>query len=276
MIPLLFACTAGPPDALVSGTTPYLVPPTTTPEPFDQAWVEGSLAAAVALAPTLEATSAVTIFRELRALGDEQCPPATPYDGYEYWYAQCTADSGATFTGYSYDYTYAVGSGYRYDAVYLATSIVRPDGATLAATGTFEDELTLPVSGPQRRSVKLNGTYDWDGEVDPDGWIGQRLVPDVETTRVIDGPERMLTIDGGVSGLAGGVGTVEFTAVAFTTESGCAEPIGTISARSAGGEWFDVAFDGAGCDGCGVVRERGVEVGQACADFAPWATWETL
>lgn len=274
MLSLLLACSADPAAPDDPGTTPYLVVPTTTPEPFDRAWTESALASAIALAPTLEATTAVSIYRDLRALGDAQCPPAAPYDGYEYWYAQCTADSGATFTGYSYDYTYTTGAAYTYDAIYLASSIVHPDGTTLAATGSFGYELVLPANGPQTHTIKLNGTYDWGGEAG--GWVGEGLVPDLETTRTLDGDVRTLEIDGGVSGLSGAVGTVEYTEVAFTTQSGCAEPLGTISARTAGGEWFDVTFDGEGCDGCGVVMQRGLEVGEACADFTAWATWEAL
>lgn len=285
MFTLLIACRASndagplrsdaPPDTgPVETTTPYLVPSTTEAPPYDVAWAQAGLEAAIAIAPGLEAATPIALYRSLRALGDDQCPASYPYDGYEYWYAQCTSDLGATFTGYSWEYTYG-GGNYLWEAIYMASSIVAPDGFTLASTGVFGHEITSVPGGLQTHDVQLSGTFTWDGAGAEGTWVGLGLVPTLTTTRTLDDDERSLTIDGGVAGIEGDPSTVEYTGVHFDTRAGCAEPVGTLSLRTEAGEWFDITFDAIDCDGCGTAANRGVEVGTACADFTPWATWQT-
>jgi hypothetical protein len=255
---------------------PYFETPATTPPAFDRDEVEAGLAEAVAVVPSLEAEEAIAIYRALRAEGDPTCPASYPYAGYEYWYAQCEAESGAVFSGYSYEYGADYGGGYVYAGVYLYGAIALPDGPTLSSTGEFASTTFGRGSEGKVRTV-LDGVFDWSGEAAPGGWIARRLVPGITVVRERPGGAHVWRLDGGVSGFEGPADTVEFVDVTFDDGDGCTEPAGTISVRVAGGEWFDVTFEGDGqedgevtCDGCGRVANRGVVVGEACADFSAW------
>jgi hypothetical protein len=286
MVALLLACRPDPaapagPDGADEADPPYLAPPTTAPPPFDRAAVEAGLADVIALVPTLDAAPAWQVYADLRVGGDELCPPSYPYSGYEYWYAECTAASGTTFTGYAYSYDYGFGDSGWYQALYMAGSVVDPDAGTLASTGIFYHTVWA-----RSHEVRLDGVFDWDGAVDPGTWIARGLVPSLLTTRTrAAGDRRQVTIDGGIAGFPGDPDTFEFTGVEFDTADDCAEPLGTISFRVADGHWLDATFRSSGsnpaddgpardCDGCAEVTSLGVPVGTVWADFSPWATWD--
>lgn len=268
-----FGCSPDDPPSVPEPTssTAYLAPPTTLTAAYDRPVVEAALDDAIARIPALDADDAIAIYRGLRALGDDDCPPAYPYEGYEYWYAQCVAASGAVFSGYSYEYAYGGGGGYSYDALYIAGAIVDPDGHRLAATGVFE-RTEIRGATQSRDVVSLDGVFAWEGAGGEGTWIQDGLLPGLDILRSLEDGVHRFEVDGGIAGLPEPADTVEFTGVVFSDDDGCLEPTGTLSVRVET-EWFDVVFDGEACDSCGAVGVRGIPVGEACLDFSAWAAW---
>ena len=277
------ACAESPQAKVVSSGSATTAPVLTTPvKPDPAAWdprgAEATLAEAITLAVQLQATPVLALWDALTLHADPSCPNPDLGDAgyyYSYWYAQCVTEDGATFTGYAYYYD-DERSRYFYNQLYCAGSVVDPEGNAFTATGRWSDSIT---EGAQKTTMvsSLKGFVAWTGDGQESNWIGQGLEPDVDFTRTLHAETGVRTLDakGSISALTGEFGTVTFTDVSFSTDSGCLEPNGTITLRAADGSRFDLAFGGADClDGCADVTRDGEPVGTACGDFSPWALWE--
>jgi hypothetical protein len=119
---------------------------------------------------------------------------------------------------------------------------------------------------------------EYDGDEVEGTWLADGVRPSLyaERSRSNNGEWNALYADGQIAGLPGGVDTVELLDVELDSDYGCPEPLGVISLRTAAGDWFEVTFTGpeGDCDGCGVARWLGLEMGEVCGDFGPWMTGE--
>lgn len=305
MFALLAACAAPPalPPATDTGTpsapgeATEWDPDVPSPEAsLDAAAVEAAVTRAVAAVAAMDPSAIPAGWEAFLTTTDGACPTfyadyQTTY-GFDYWYDDCVADSGASFRGSVLvdrsDPSYA---GYLYteaDAEGLA-----PDGRAFAAHGRsiLYEWSTTGESGTSSYAYHvISGAFAW-----PDGgWLeaGPSVdlsVWNVWTARADGGRGAEVAWDGGVAGLDGAGSAVLFDGVRIldgALGSECdAEPSGTVSVRDpASGAWYAVGFDGPpsgstlayvpACDGCGDVVYDGAAVGRACPDFAPMLAWE--
>lgn len=260
-----------------TSTTPWTVPDT-EPPPFDSEALGHGLDGAITTLLTLDAGPALASYDEIMQYGSPGCPytygTSTTYYGYDNWYSQCETPSESTFSGYAGLYTSQYGGGYLSQYLYASATVLTRDGATWSASG-YWSHTDNDYGGYRSTYEELNGVYAYDGPAAEGTWIEDQvqaaIVIGEDTAR--SGNWHTLGVDGQVTGLRGDIDTVDFVDVTFDSRDDCREPNGTIAVRTPDGDWFDVAFreDGTDeCDGCGLARWRGLEMGEVCGDFSPW------
>ncbi len=254
---------------------------------LDVADLEVAIESAVGMVRTLSATPIFPAYHQAMSGAEATCPSYYDYQGSQYWYDQCDATGGTSFSGYSFYVLYddyddgSGGAPYDGEAVYGVAEIVTPEGYTFAAGGSSYALVQLN-DGYTVYSTGVQGAFAWDGPGAEGTWLADGIAPDVAMYAVAATQGNYLQVDGGLSGIGGELDTVVFDAVVLYDEglgSTCgSEPGGVISVRDAAGNWYDVVFDGptewgaesdaALCDGCGAAYFRGEHLGDVCADFS--------
>lgn len=298
---LLVACGGSSQEPAAPGPTPYVFDgPDDGPPEVDLAAIERDLAALWPQLRTFNATPAVEAYALLATEQTEVCPRVYEIDGNSYWADACTTGSGTQFSGFAFAYDYPdlpVGEVWqgRVRLLQGGGRIARADGASLDVAGAAQRMDLRHVEQPVtlHHSV-VRGTFAAAGLGELDAtWLGTELRPDL-TMFVYEHLEvggRFLNVDGGLSGLGGGLGAVVFdrfqhveTALGGACER---EPSGTVSVRTAEGVWVDVVFDGfdpdnwgrpVACDGVASAYIRGEPIGEIAVDGrallafegAPW------
>ncbi len=222
------------------------------------------------------------------------CPAYYGMGEYQYWYDDCTTDSGARFNGYTFFQRPAGTPDYRTEGLTIwgSSTITLADGRELHVGGRLMG-VWAEGQGHQVWSSRVKGTFAWDGEEADGTWLGAGHDLDLEMVAetLADGSGgRAMQLDGGIDGFGDPLDTVHFDGVTLTDPGapladGCVfEPAGVISARDAEGAWYELTFDNtadadptdpATCDGCGTLVRLGETLGQVCLDFTPLVDWET-
>lgn len=303
--PLFAACeAAGPGDSApdTGGSpyepAPYVVEEEEQPTPdFSAEELSTAVVEAIAAAFELRGDPVFPAYFAVMAEQEDGCPDYYEYNGNMYWYDQCTTDSNASYSGYSFYYSYDgyyPGDGLVYDGdvLYGVAQVVDSGGHTFVAGGQAGSITAEAEDGSYKywQSV-VQGGFSYDGPVSRGTWMEDGLAPDLSLLGyyVPSADAHAFVIDGGVSGLLGGFDTVVFSNVlAYDENAGnaCAnEPGGLISIRDIEGYWYDIVLDGppdfgdevdtSKCDGCGTAWYRGQEVGAVCADFSNLIDWGT-
>lgn len=274
-----------PPDATTEDATPPWTVPATEPPAVDLAALGAALDAAIGKVTTLEPRAAFDAYSEVMAYRTATCPPpygwgstTTYYGTVDVWYATCATADGASFNGSAQLLDAKYGDDHDYVSLYATGSVLTPDGATWAADGLWVDS-EVRIGAAWDRHLSLSGANTYDGPAAEGTWLAEALRCELEIDLSgTDGEARTVAVSGELSGLAGDVDTVAFADVALDRDAGCAEPAGTISVRTPAGDWYDLAFVGdgtpEGCDGCAPASWRGLALGEVCARFEPWTTWE--
>lgn len=272
---------------------PYLVdeedPPVAT---FSADAVGEAIISAMIAGPALNAAPVFPAYLAVMDGQDGSCPNYYSYNGNAYWYDTCTSESGVSYSGYSFYYSYvdyeSDGVIYNGDQLFGVATVTDADGDTFQAGGSAAALSGTAVDGSYTlwQSV-VQGSFAYDGAAGRGTWLEDHLAPDLTLAAyyVPSYDARAMILDGGVSGLGGDFDTVVFSNVAlYDIAGGCRqEPSGLISLRDGEGNWYDVTLDGpvdfggdfdaAACDGCGDVWFRGEDVGQVCVDFTTLTSW---
>lgn len=293
---VLLACHASKPPA--DSAAPYVVDEDALDLPssdLDTDALASAVEEAFALIPTLDPAPLIDAYDDILALADASCPTwYTSTDG-EYWYDDCVSEDGAHFQGYatSLDLTALETDDVSYTggAAYGAATLTDPDGHALVMNGAI-GVAAATEGGSTTTQLVLDGAVTWDGPSADDTWLSAGLVPQLQGYAVSYGQLRALIIDGAVSGYTGAYSSVSFDQVLAASEgvgAPCAlEPSGTVSVRSAAGQWTEIVFDlpydvetesfgemdPADCDGCGHAWSYGAYVGEVCVDLAPLLDWD--
>lgn len=268
---------------------------------FDAATVEAALVDVVDGMMTIGAAPVLDTYAELMGEADEVCPAWYEQDGNIFWYAQCTADSGAYFDGYGFTTLYEDAElfgegGGLWDATVVSGAATIRDGAghTFHLGGQVYDGVGHGDDGRLLWVSNVLGGFTWDGEGADESWLGQGVSPGLLLYGIRYPEDSGVGVTGNyiyAEGTVGGLGTAatgadlrEFALVHETLGSPCElEPSGSISVRDERGAWWDVVFDVAAtdsgweldgdCDGCGGVYRDGEYQGDVCADFSPLLDW---
>jgi hypothetical protein len=254
--------------------------------------IEQALAAAVLVEPS----TPYQRYEQIAQMGDGDCP--TRFDVYEegldtdYWISECTASTGASFSGFAYrvGYADAMQDGFRLNGFVLQFSgrVDGPGGEMAQGSGLLGDVVGVSDDLIYYQRI-VNGSFAVDADAAAgtwmDGAVETTLTRQAYVVPTTPGAQAM-QLAGALSMVGLPLGSVSFTDVIIGTEvvGGCPlEPSGTISGRDAEGNWYDVTFDGpaelgqpydgAGCDGCGELWFRGQEMGTACVDFSSLLDW---
>jgi hypothetical protein len=265
--------TDGPAPDPAPTTSVWTVPEATEPPPFDPVALGAGLESVLVQVLDLDPDAVFASYDAAMAFTGGGCPNTygTPY-GYgwlEYWYAQCAAPSGATYSGYVSDYT--DGS---YRGLYTSATILTPDGYELTGAGYFAS--SIAQYGPDRYTyVYLDGILQYDGPEAEGTWIESFLQPHqlaISRGDAGNGSWHTVYVDGQYTGAAGAIDTVDFAALSVNSYYGCDEPTGAVAVRTTEGDWFDLDYTGSAdpCDGCADARWRGLDVGELCADYTLW------
>lgn len=266
-------------------------PEATAPE-FDPALVETGLQEAIDVALRLGGQPVLDGYFTMLEGSDSDCPTWYEQEGNVFWNDYCTSDDGTRFDGYGFYYLYDQvaldGTAALYDghSLYGVATVETSDGSRLHLGGGLQ---TMQGYDPENNGniylSQVEGGFSW---TEAEGWLGEGLQPDIYLY-VVDYPDwdgRGAFVEGAVGGLPGAVSAVFFdNNLLFTASLGAVcerEPTGSIQVRDGDGTWWQVVFDtpeegemqGSLCDGCGTVSLNGEEVGEACADFSPWISWE--
>jgi hypothetical protein len=283
---------------------PYVVDEAAPPEAaLSPEEIEAAIDEAAAGILGVNAAPVVAAYTEAMA-ESAGCPDYYEVDGSQYWYDECTTDTGTHYSGYAqwilYD-GYPDGAGNLYDGAgfYGVGSITRPDGASFSFGGAAYALVATPESiDPTDRNwyayfqSVVQGGFAYDGPAAAGTWLYEGGAPDLSTVVYYapgyDG--KYVAVDGGVSDLTGELVTaVVMDGVILMSDAivpDCpGEPAGVVSVRDAEGNWIDVLFHGATewggkpddaalCDGCGEAWFAGEPVGTVCPDFSPLLAWE--
>lgn len=212
------------------------------------------------------------------------------YTSYDYWYAYCSSQAGATFNGYALLYRWAGPSGrYEYHDTfdfYLYGKISDPSGYTVnGSVYGYHYDYTDTYYGRDNTYLRSYGEMSSD-HPDAPAWVRDRVAFDLTISSAFEPGGRSVTLDGALSGFDGPVDTIVAEDVSFMTASWGAdcddEPAGNLAVRGHDGIWYDVEFQGAGttgftfdplCDACGEVFVEGKRLGVTCPDLSPLTTW---
>ena len=244
-------------------------------------------------APTIDG------YDRLMAGSDTYCPTYYEQDGNTFWYATCTADSGATYDGYSFSYIYEdtdlFGDGNDWDAEVISGSadMSSPDGYRYHLGGTAYLAEASTVDGDSAVDLwysSVAGAFYTDDPALSETWIAAPSSPtlSIYAASYIDYGLNLVFISGSAA-LSGEITAVStdslfiYTAVAGVYP--CAEePAGTLAFRDAHGAWYELTFDidpdtlavdDGACDGCGMVTHDGAVIGEICIDASTLVDWES-
>jgi len=271
---------------------------------FDKALVEAALADFVGGILAITPEPALAGYESLLDDGDARCPCWYEQDGNTFWYADCEADSGATFDGYGFYNLYeddmtVFGDGRAWDLVQVSGAATMRDAAGHTfhlggdlyqgtGAGVGNDTSVSWVSG-------VIGSLAWDGESADDTWLDAGVTPSLFAYGISypQGPldaANYVMLDGTVGNMSDAATAVEFSEFSVIDElfgNPCEqEAIGAIAVRDVDGVWWDVMFDVetndqggwdlvGECDGCGAVFKGTELVGEACVDVSTLLDWET-
>jgi hypothetical protein len=219
----------------------------------------------------------------LDALGsfDTTCPTESDHNGQRLREGTCTAASGARYYGYELHthlrdmyVDFPGASGFQNDFQWMTgnSRLELPDGtAVVLGGGSLVSDRTDDANVP-RFSVYLWGAFRREGAAQVTDWLDEDL--GVEVMLEASGPlgGRVVTWDGGITGLAGDIVAFRLDDLARDTTSSCASPTGGLALYGRDGRWVDVDF-GDTCDGCADIVRDGSVVTRACADWSPLFDW---
>jgi hypothetical protein len=285
--------------------SPWINEPAPAPDgSLDAAARAAAVEATFPILYSLDPGPVLAAFQQGLDAGDAECPyvfdSVEDYADIRYWQSDCTADSGASYTGFGYLYSFVdyADSVETYDGwgLVLSGSMQLVSGALLEGGGSVS---ALRGEGPyytfEQRSIDggfslENADSDWlSGPVRPSLTVTALYVPEVDPDSPTGLDGRQVQLDGALTGLPGAATAIAFDAAVLTEENlggACdIEPSGGVSIRTADGDWYDVVFDvpeeyeGAelpegACDGCGRTYFRGEPAGETCIDFRPLLDWE--
>ncbi len=287
----------------VDDPSPYIYDDTSeAQEPsLDATEIASGLASALETALALNLDPIFTGYHEAIVGADGDCPfsYAEEEQGYtiDYWYDECQANSGTTFSGYAAHVSYqdyqpeADGYSFTGEELYLLGGEIRTEDGTVYRGSGDAQSLHGTTDDSVLNYKVVGGTFAWDGDAAEGSWMESELSP-FFTIGAIWFPAyeaRYVQLGGGIGGLEGVFDTVSMSGNLIYDEilgSSCDQELsGTVSVREPGGNWYDVVFDGPSgeegdetpaelCDGCGEAWYRGQLVGQVCADFTALLNWE--
>ena len=271
--------------------SPYIVEEPAPPEASASvAQVEAALQGIVDRVMDVRAQPVQAAYDSVMAGQSGGCPNYYDSPDGTYWFDQCTADTGAAFSGYVFAYggydaidPYS-GLPMDYWVAYGGATVDTAAGQRFELAGNAYWSATESPDGNAYQSL-VQGTFGWDGPEAAGTWMGDPVDPDLywyaASFPQVGGT--YLYVEGAL-----GVGpeAVAFDGVQigrFVGFSCEAEPGGTVGVRVADGSWYDVQFHGptdakpdvapADCDGCGDVSYRGEPMGQVCIDWSSWTGW---
>jgi hypothetical protein len=298
--------TAEPPPADVPDETPIEPSPwsfdddDTPSDTVDLAGAGRALDAAVVEILELDSRPIVDAYRGLFLDGRSlDCPDLTDDgNGGLYWNDGCSSLEGTYFGGYLSHYV--LDGAYQDDLILYGdtlggvVTVIDAAGRTLDLEGDVSWVEGVSTDGLLEivASVVSGGFYYSGG--DATGWLREgRQAVTVGLTGIripiVDGTA--VVVEGAVNTTADGqpwsamflANTVGNAAAGSACDQ---EPGGTIELRDPSGRWIDITFHGPNleddpgdptrCDGCGDATVDGEPVGEICADFTPWMTWEAL
>ncbi len=228
--------------------------------------------------------------------------PTCPFvidDGYGgmYWNDGCSATDGTYFGGflshYVFDGTYSDDLYYDGDSLGGSVTVITATGQVLDVEGSAAWIDGVSADGSLRIVQSLlYGGFGYTAS-SATGWLGDPSAVSVELLGI-----RVPSIDGTIVQVAGD-STVYLNGAPWAAQftgntmensqigSLCdLEPGGRIDLRDPSGRWIELQFDGptldvdlgdpTRCDGCADAVADGEVVGEVCADFTPWLTWEAL
>ena len=227
------------------------------------------------------------------------CPPTTTDgDGNLYWQGSCDAPDGARFGGYLSHFVFRdfvdVDFVLQGDTLTGVVTVTNAAGDTLDLEGDAQWLTGLSHDGTTELAISIvNGGFAWDGPSPT--WLadGRRAVSIGLTGLTIPAIDlRLVLVTGSVTPVVdGALYAVRFpdnhVAKQLAGFSDCGlEPGGSIEVRDPQGRWIDIDFhgpildvsagDASRCDGCGDATIDGESIGQVCATFTPWLSWEAL
>lgn len=233
----------------------------------------------------------------MMAEADAGCPAWYEADGNTFWYAQCTADSGAAFDGYGFTYVYdgvdiyGDGSTWWLDVISAQATVTSASGARLHVGGNIYSGSATTADGAFIWQTSVMGSVETDGSVADGTWLSGSIDPDLGIYAYYSPTydARYVYLDGQLAGLesaVAGVTAVDASALVYAQASfgwPCAEPAGAVSVRDADGAWVDVVFDvdpdtwqaTGDCDGCGGAWHGDEYLGEVCVDPSPLLEWES-
>ena len=300
---LLGACTSGGDDPSADAEAPSAY--TYTPEADDSDGpgdldldaVAAALQQVFAESRTLNARPVLDTYQDILAQSDAGCPSYYEQDGNIFWYASCTAASGAAYSGYAFYNVYEgvdlFGDGNAWDADALfgtadmvdatGTGHVHLGGSAYVAEAVSQDGALLWYTA-------VTGAFFGDTAAAQGTWMesGQAPAMSLYAARYDQADVNILYLFGNAA-LSGEVTAMSTEGLAiYTYVPGiypCAEePMGALALRDAEGRWYELTFDinpetlavraGGACDGCGTLSYKGEEVGQVCIDGSVLVDWE--
>lgn len=302
------ACAGGGSDGPASDEPaleplPWFFETTERSDDIDLVAVGEALDQAVREVLTYDARHVVDAYLDqLDASTDPNCPEVTVDGaGNRYWLAGCAADDGSIYSGFLFHYPQSeVPNGdvlFSGDTLDGNARIIDGLGRAIDIQGSVGFLTGTAVDGSSDLVVSsIAGGFGLDDA--PEGW----LATGPQSVQVVLVGLTLRSVVGSLVQVAGSVVTLREAgdrsdgayAVTFDDNvmatgalSACnSEPGGTISVRDAEGRWLDITFDGpvldqsagdpTACDGCGRAVLDGVEIGEVCADFFPWLSWEAL
>lgn len=279
MLLLLIACAppAETPERALdsSGATP---PPVHAAPSLDADGVADAIDAVLALGLP-SPLAPVTLWEEMLAQGDADCPPSDAPPGSLAMEVPCTASTGYSYQGYGSGSADAMdfdgdGDADRYLLSFRAEgSIIDPQGETFRFGAEARFDQFIGADGISAYTGELLGSLAYPP--DDAAW----LADGVSSALLIGGVERSdgwgMHLDGGYT-----VGATSIAFVGFSVYERCPQgPAGTVGLRGEEGVWYDLTLDEGTCDGCGEVTFDGtVALGRACATLTPAfdAAWAAL
>lgn len=294
MLLLLLACVQDTPDDPTETDLPteYVLDEEEAPEPaLTEAEVELAIQEALELALSLNAQPVMDAYQSVMDHAESTCPDYYESEGNVYWYDTCTTSDGTDFSGYAFYQLYedyeSGGALYNGEAFYGVAEVQTADGRTFLGGGGAS-VLVAEAEEYTAYSSSIYGSFA-DSESTGDDWLAAGLSPDLDlwSADYWAYGVHYAAVDGGVTGLSGGVSTVVFAEVALADGwYSCTDELtGSVLVRDEDGGWYDVLFDNSyeegaevdpsECDGCGTIWFSGEPVGSACVDASALVDWET-
>lgn len=223
---------------------------------------------------------------------DSYCPTSYELNGNAFWYGQCESDAGMYYDGYLFYNIYEeldfFGDGGVWDVYTMsgATDMLYPSMERVHWGGSAYFAEGHNVDGYPVFFSNFTGSFwdqsspDWLSEAQTANLMMYGIHFDLSNGTAGNGFYIQGNIDW--SGPLSAISFQGFTSytqyIGFPCEM---EPIGTLSLRTAEGQWIDVEFDneqdwsvGGECDGCGTAYHNGEELGDFCIDNQPMLDWE--